>query len=494
LITVNELFSGVGTQSLAFKYLGIPHKVVGMAEIEKNAIKAYETLHGETRNYGDVSAVEKLDYADFWTYSFPCFTGDTLVLTTEGWKPIVDVKVGDKVITHKNNIKSVLNSCFTGERPILRVEVSGGISLRTTSNHKFYIRMSNDESHLSPSWLSIGAAQKGDLVGILKNDLNIEKYPSTFVEEDSLYYWVEIEDVIETEEIEKVYDIEVEDDHSFIAEGIAVHNCQDLSSGGKGAGLEKGTRSGLLWEVERLLEKSVQAGEAPKFLLLENVPELVTNKKHKFGLDKWLDKLVELGYDNHYCVLNAADCGVPQNRERLFVVSTRKDLDREIYFFNINKQPTPPFDNFVEDYVREYKGGLIIDSTISPYLVEAYERDLEDIANTDKYKTPIYTCDATVVRDGVSKKSGFQDKRVGLLYAPTIRHQNTHTAIFYNNQIHKLTAKEAWRFMGIKDEDYQKVEDTGMGKTVMYGLAGNAIVVNVLMEIYKILFIKGVDY
>ena len=72
MLTVNELFSGIGTQSLALKYLGVPFKVEGISEIDNFAIKAYKALHGGTRNYGDICKIEKLDYADLWTYSFPC--------------------------------------------------------------------------------------------------------------------------------------------------------------------------------------------------------------------------------------------------------------------------------------------------------------------------------------------------------------------------------------------------------------------------------------
>ena len=72
MLTVNELFSGIGSQSAALERLGIDFKVVGIAEIDKYAIKSYEAIHGATRNYGDISIIDKLDYADFWTYSFPC--------------------------------------------------------------------------------------------------------------------------------------------------------------------------------------------------------------------------------------------------------------------------------------------------------------------------------------------------------------------------------------------------------------------------------------
>src|SRR5690554_4086976 len=72
MLTVNELFAGIGSQRAALERLGIEHKVVGIAEIDKFAIKSYEAIWGETKNYGDISKVDKLDYADFWTYSFPC--------------------------------------------------------------------------------------------------------------------------------------------------------------------------------------------------------------------------------------------------------------------------------------------------------------------------------------------------------------------------------------------------------------------------------------
>lgn len=105
--------------------------------------------------------------------------------------------------------------------------------------------------------------------------------------------------------------------------------CTDISTAGKQEGLTKGegTRSGLLWEVERLLKNS----EKPKYLIMENVKNLVS-KKFKPEFDKWLKELEELGYNNYWQVLNAKDYGVPQNRERVFIVSIRKDIDKGYEF------------------------------------------------------------------------------------------------------------------------------------------------------------------
>ena len=98
--------------------------------------------------------------------------------------------------------------------------------------------------------------------------------------------------------------------------------CQDISVAGKGAGIKEGTRSGLLFEVERLLNVANESGTLPKYLLLENVKNLVS-KKFKADFDRWLSFLSSLGYTNYWQILNAKDYGIPQNRERVFCVSIR---------------------------------------------------------------------------------------------------------------------------------------------------------------------------
>lgn len=93
--------------------------------------------------------------------------------------------------------------------------------------------------------------------------------------------------------------------------------CTDISNAGKQVGLAEGsgTRSSLLWECKRAIEH-----KRPKYLLLENVKALV-NKKNKPQLIKWLAYLEQQGYKNFTQVLNAKDYGIPQNRERVFMVS-----------------------------------------------------------------------------------------------------------------------------------------------------------------------------
>lgn len=101
--------------------------------------------------------------------------------------------------------------------------------------------------------------------------------------------------------------------------------CQDLSMAGKRAGMsvsqaDGGSRSGLLWEVERILGECKEKGCLPQCLLLENVPQVMDYKNVK-DWRKWVARLEELGYSNFADVLNAKDFGLPQNRKRCFMVS-----------------------------------------------------------------------------------------------------------------------------------------------------------------------------
>jgi len=109
--------------------------------------------------------------------------------------------------------------------------------------------------------------------------------------------------------------------------------CTDLSSAGKQAGMSRdsGTRSGLLWEVERLLK---EMDELPQILLMENVPEVIGEKNIK-DFAEWIAFLDDLGYQSKYQILNAKNYGVPQNRERCFMISWLGD------FYYDFPQPVP---------------------------------------------------------------------------------------------------------------------------------------------------------
>lgn len=387
MITINELFSGIGAQVAALKRNGVKLKVVGISEIDKYAIKSYEAINGKTRNYGDISKVESLDYADLWTYSFPC---------------------------------------------------------------------------------------------------------------------------------------------------------TDISLAGKQEGLMdktgKQTRSGLLFEVERLLKKSVEDGNQPKYLLLENVKNLV-GKKFKLEFDKWLKTLDSLGYNNYWKILNAKDYGVPQNRERVFVVSIRKDVDTHGYTFpepfKLNRRLKDVLEkevdekyylkqDLVETFIKRLAkrevsntircggAGSIDQKHTLDLVAEPKINQLGNVFPTKKRDNPntgrvydtsgIGACLNTmgggnrepfVLEKGighnpVSKKfefDGFHENKP----CPTLLATDYKCPKFYSDgvRIRKLTPKECWRLMDFTDEEYEAAEKAGVSKTQLYKQAGNSIVVSVLASIFN---------
>ena len=124
--------------------------------------------------------------------------------------------------------------------------------------------------------------------------------------------------------------------------------CQDLSVAGKGRGMTKGsgTRSGLLWEVERLLS---EVENLPQVLLMENVPQ-VHGKKNIDDFQDWIDFLESKGYSNFWQDLNAKNYGVAQNRNRTFMVSI---LGHAKYTFPEPIELNKVMKDYLEDEVDE---------------------------------------------------------------------------------------------------------------------------------------------
>ena len=163
-----------------------------------------------------------------------------------------------------------------------------------------------------------------------------------------------------------VYNIEVEDDHSYTANNVISKNCTDLSVAGKQAGMSRdsGTRSGLLWEVERLLKDC--GTDLPQILLMENVTQVHSEKFLPDFLD-WINFLESLGYSNFYQDMNAKDYGVAQSRNRTFMVSI---LGNYTYTFPnpipLKKRMRDYLETSVDDkyYIRSEKAMQLIQKLI----------------------------------------------------------------------------------------------------------------------------------
>ena len=235
--------------------------------------------------------------------------------------------------------------------------------------------------------------------------------------------------------------------------------CQDLSVAGKQKGLGEGTRSGLLYECEKVIEHC-----KPKYLLLENVKNLV-GKKFKAQFEEWLAYLESLGYTNYWQVLNAKNYGVPQNRERVFVISILGE--HEAYEF-----PKPiPLDKCIRDILEEEVDEKYYIKYDKPFPKWQYSKNIIGYLDIGSYElnNRVY---------GVGG-CGF-----------TVRAKQPDQKILVGNRLRKLTPRECFRLMGMRDADIDKIQEAGISNTQQYKLAGNSIVVDVLEAIFKNLF-KG---
>ena len=330
-IKVFEAFSGIGSQSIALRNIGVDYEVVAISEIDKYAIKAYEAIHGKTNNLGDISKIDIKDIPehDLFTYSFPC---------------------------------------------------------------------------------------------------------------------------------------------------------QDISIAGRQMSLEEGsgTRSSLLWECKKIIEHC-----KPKYLLMENVKNLIS-KKHKPYFDKWLDYLESLGYTNYWKVLNAKDYGVPQNRERVFVVSILGEhkpyefpegfeltkYTRDILEENVDERyyTSRPFKLVEGNRIKAEFTKVNFDQGKRIHGIDSYFQALGALdRGTNNILIEEYLADDTM-------QEGGEPKIFTLIEGEKIY------------KVRKLTPLECWRLMGVSDEDFYKVKNAGISNSRLVRLAGNSIVVDVLEGIFENLF------
>lgn len=303
--------------------------------------------------------------------------------------------------------------------------------------------------------------------------------------------------------------------------------CQDISLAGKQQGLSKesGTRSSLLWECERIIKH-----KRPKYLMLENVKNLVS-KKFKNDFDKWLNILESYGYTNYWQVLNAKDYGMPQNRERVFVISVLGE--HEPYEFPMKQELTLRLKDLLENEVD--KKYYLTDEQISKIKSSKFNQNKTRIQNKDvcqtlcarDYKDP----KCVKVLGGRYSKTGMMQQSYQLFdiqgLSPTLTtmqgggrqpliiqkghgynkggykdlvpslttsswQENNFLTLGFSQQVRKLTPKECWRLMGFSDEDFHKAEAIN-SNSQLYKQAGNSIVVNVLEAIFRELFKEIID-
>ena len=311
--------------------------------------------------------------------------------------------------------------------------------------------------------------------------------------------------------------------------------CTDISLAGKMKGLSPSdsTRSSLLWENIRLLKTAKDDGTLPKYIMFENVKNLV-GKKFINDFNNLLSVLDELGFNSYWKVLNAKNCGVPQNRERVFVISIRKDIDNGAFVF------PKPFDigirlkdildeNVDEKYYlsedvqsrfkftsQDFSKNVI--GTTKPISRTIGQRDLvyskESIMGTlvaTDYKQPkqvfeqipnecvqegnlsgekwdkmyessrryysVNGCSPTIhTCNGGNTEPKISEPLNG--YSNRLKAESNNTGVVCNYRIRKLTPNECWKLMGLAEDDCAKAVAIGVSDSQLYKQAGNGIVTN----------------
>lgn len=470
-IRLIELFAGYGSQALALKYLGVKFEHWKICEWAVKSIQAYKDAHftDDTRNYSEVASKEEIQEMLF-----------------------------------KWGISSNYNEPMTREQ-INRLSEE---QLRTIFNN---ISATNNLVNIQDV--------KGDDLAIVNKD----EY-----------------DYILT--------------YSF--------PCQDLSLAGKGKGMaDTSTRSGMLWEVERILNELKTTNSLPQILLMENVPQVhgSDNVEH---FNKWQLALEKLGYKNYFQDLIATDYGIPQTRNRCFMVSIlgeysytfpkpiplelklkdmlEDEVDEKYYLsdkmldycYGVNQKESKfprkkrflqsleqtncrniattittnagnrPTDNFVfNKALKETLEQNKIKQDIS--FVDGYNKKIRDDGLSSTITTRVNDSNNTFIAIKNATKKGYLEASDGdgidissrmkyhrgnvqkdKIQTLTTSGGNDRGVCLKNLKIRKLTPLECFRLMGVKDEDYYKIAKN-QNNSSLYHLAGDSIVVNVLMAIFK---------
>lgn len=180
MIKILELFGGIGAPRKALINLGINHKAIDYVEIDERRVRVYNAMYAKHNKYSAQSVVGYNLKPDFLIHGSPCFTSDTLVLTDSGYKEMKDINVGDYVLDHNNRYSKVTDFLEQGQKEIWRINAMGFHELKTTSNHKFYVRKKeykwdktlkkSARSFGTPQWVECKKLSKDHYMGVAIND------------------------------------------------------------------------------------------------------------------------------------------------------------------------------------------------------------------------------------------------------------------------------------------------------------------------------------
>lgn len=271
--------------------------------------------------------------------------------------------------------------------------------------------------------------------------------------------------------------------------------CQSISFAGYGHGLDRGsgTRSSLLWECERVIEQ-----QKPKYLLMENVKALLS-VKHKHNFDIWKEWLDDMGYNSYVMVLNAKHFGIPQNRERVFMVSIRKDVDNG-YEIPVGHEIDVKISDFV-DYSVEARLSMEKHRDIIERDAGLQQR-IKNVLNGIEHEIPKNKIDGLGQVYASFRSTAVTNHESWYVQTLTTANQKVYLGGISKEKLYddsddlvnyfwcrELSSREYWRLMGFTDEDYDKAYQVTKVAS-LYRQAGNSIVVQVLEAIFTNLLKK----
>lgn len=300
-----------------------------------------------------------------------------------------------------------------------------------------------------------------------------------------------------THNLASIKDVHVND----LAENIDLFTysfpCQDLSicsawhNNTSGIDRNAHNRSGMLWEVERILKEYEEKGKKlPSFLLMENVSNILS-EAHRKNFDEWKKYLHDIGYENQVYTLNAANFGIPQTRIRTYMISVLTDgtpnhRNKIIEYFKENNLQVKQFEK--PETMKDLQSFLRLDYTNKVYKREADISNPNDTPSRQK----IYNDNKLIYDNGVMK-----EKTVKTITTKQDRNPNSGIISYHGKdgkaKYRNLTPRECFLLMGFDESDFQSIVDNNFkirgkyffGREKMIKLAGNSIVVNVLEAIFK---------
>lgn len=393
-------------------------------------------------------------------------------------------KAFERISTRKDVDFSILNTCEWDVHAIVAYDyIHNGPKI-----HKNASKLTRDELLDKLSKLS------------LSNDGKVPMSPSTLRAYTTDVLRIIYSSILKTNNLISVEDVKGKDlpnDTTLLTYSFP---CQDLSNVGALHGYNKGidrdahNRSGLLWEVERMLTERKEAKlSLPQFLLLENVTALEA-KRHKGNFDEWKARLEEMGYVNHINRLYAPDFGIPQNRKRLLMLSVYVGNDKkkrkliEDYFAKHDLN-NPEYVKSLHIKKHKLDSILKIDYSDKQMLKEA----LESQPKATKSRTTIWEKNSQILlSDGTMKDI------VQTITTKQDRHPNSGNLYFNpkndGSRYRFLTPRECFMLMGFDEKDYEALINNNFfsrknalffSRDRLYKLAGNSIVVNMLEAIFE---------